>query len=167
MKDVADARENYEKRMKQQASEEEERKRKAIEETLLRNVEAEKKKCARLTQLESGINKKEEAIANILKRKDQMLQVQKDALQSIQAGSQQLKNLMTEKEKIEEERRKLSQQIVERTLKRRAETLSGASSKKISRSFDISSFLLILNYPPIRNETIIWNAKLHLKLNIL
>ena len=81
LKDVSDARANYEKRMKQQASEDEERKRKAIEETLLKNVEAEKKKCARLTQLESGINEKEEAIANILKRKDQMLQVQKYALQ--------------------------------------------------------------------------------------
>ena len=103
---------------------------KAIEETLLKNVEAEKKKCARLTQLESGINEKEEAIANILKRKDQMLQVQADALQSIQTGNQELKNLMTEKEKIEEERRRLSQQIFERTLKRKAQTLSDTPSKK-------------------------------------
>ena len=134
LKGVSDARANYEKRMKQQASDEEERKRRTIEETLMRKVETKKKKCAKLTQLESGINEKEKAIADILKRKDQMLQVQKDALQSIQVGSHQLKTLMAEKEKIEKEKRQLSQKIVERTLKRGAETSSGAPSRKNSRS---------------------------------
>ena len=88
LQDVADARANYDKRMKQRAVEEAERKRKAIEETLLRNVEPEKKK-RNVLDLH---NWRVESM-----RKKKRLPMFLKSLQSIQVGNQQLKTLVAEK----------------------------------------------------------------------